>query len=492
MMIPTSRSRLRRAAVCAALASALSAASVAQGQQVITLQQAIEMAQRQSPQARMAISAREGSRQRNRAFNARLLPQISLNGNVPSYNRSIVGVLQPDGTQVFTPLQQTNANLGLQLQQQIPFTGGTFAVQSLVSQVQLSGSQQYKNFSATPFLFQLTQPILQPNEQRWGIREQNLSIDIAERAYLEQRESIAIATTGVFFDFYSARLTLRNAVANTAVNDTLYTLNKGRFEVGKIGENDLLQSELALLRARAAVDQAQLEFNRALAALRIAINVPPSTPLDIVVTPDVPEFAVDTVVAVQQALRNQSLTSQLEFNDVDAKRRIAEARLGGGPRATVVASYGVNQTSPELANAYKSPLEAQAFSLSINTPLVLWGAHSADVQAAQADRERIASNSAIQRAQAGQNALFAALGLGQSRRVLIISAKADTVGAKRYEVAYNRYVIGRIGFDVLYLAQQEKDAALQAYVSALRAYWQAYYQLRLQTLYDFEKGSPIR
>ena len=45
-------------------------------------------------------------------------------------------------------------------------------------------------------------------------------------------------------------MTLANATANAAVNDTLYTLNKGRFEVGKIGENDLLQSELQLLGAR--------------------------------------------------------------------------------------------------------------------------------------------------------------------------------------------------------------------------------------------------
>ena len=29
------------------------------------------------------------------------------------------------------------------------------------------------------------------------------------------------------------------------MNDTLYTLNSGRYEVGRIVENDLLQSELA-------------------------------------------------------------------------------------------------------------------------------------------------------------------------------------------------------------------------------------------------------
>ena len=342
--------------------------------QAITLQQAIEMAQRQGPQARAAIAQREASRQRNRGFNARLLPQLSLNGTVPQYSRAISAVPQPDGTTLYTPLDQTNGNLGINLSQQVPLTGGTLTVQSLLSQNQLTGGQQYKSYTTTPFQVQLFQPIFRPNEQRWSMREQSLTIDIAEKQYLEAREQIAVATTGVFFDFYSARLNLQNSVANAAVNDTLYNLNNGRFQVGKIGENDLLQSELALLRARAAVDQAKLEFDRSLAALRIAINVPAGAALDVVVSSDVPpDFAVDTLVAVQQALRNQSQIPANEFADVDARRKIAEAKLLGGPGANVVASYGLNQTSSVLNQAYKSPLDAQASTgMATIKPSQMW------------------------------------------------------------------------------------------------------------------------
>ena len=82
--------------------------------------------------------------------------------------------------------------------------------------------------------------------------------------------------------------------------------------------------------------------------------------------------------------------------------------------------------------------------------------------------------------------------LSQARRNLALSAKADTVAGKRFEVALNRYVIGRIAIDNLYLAQNEKDQALISYVAALRGYWQAYYRLRRLTLFDFQTGQPIR
>ena len=68
---------------------------------------------------------------------------------------------------------------------------------------------------------------------------------------------------------------------------------------------------------------------------------------------------------------------------------------------------------------------------------------------------------------------------------MLISAKADTVAAKRFEVAKNRYVIGKIAISDLYIAQNEKDAAVLSYVQALRGYWTAYYHLRRVTLYDF-------
>ena len=46
--------------------------------------------------------------------------------------------------------------------------------------------------------------------------------------------------------------------------------------------------------------------------------------------------------------------------------------------------------------------------------------------------------------QTAHEAHFAVLELEQAKTNLLITAKADTVAGKRFEVAYNRYVIGRI------------------------------------------------
>jgi outer membrane protein len=461
--------------------------------QEITLKEAVERAQRQGYSARAAVATRDAARAHDRAFGARLLPQLSLNGNAPIYDRAILPVVQPDGSTLFTPVQQTTANAGLTIAQKLPFTGGTFSVTSALQRYQRTGgTQQTETWTSSPVTVKLDQPVLRPNTIRWDDREQDISLTIAERQYLEAREAVALQATNAFFDFFIAKKTLDNATSTAGSNDTLYTLNKGRLEVGKIGENDLLQSELALLRSRSALENAKLEFDRTLAAFRLAINLEAGATLDVGVPSAIPQFQADTALAVAQALNNRAQISDLELQSVRARRKIAEAKLINGPGAVVTASMGFNQTAPDVNLAYQNLLQKQNFSLGVNVPLFQWGARKAEVQAAVSDQKRVDATSQASREQIAQDAHFAALQVTQASRNVALSAKADTVAQKRFEVAYNRYVIGRIGIDNLYIAQNEKDQAVSQYLQALRNYWLAYYRLRQVTLFDFEAGAAIK
>jgi outer membrane protein TolC len=484
--------RIMALAPLVAASLALADACPLGAQQPITLQQAITLAREQGLDAQAARAARDAARYRHRAFRSSLLPQLSLRGTVPAYNRSIIQAPQPDGSTLFRPQDQTSTTLGVSLSQKLPFTGGDLFVSSSLERLAVSGQQRIETWSSTPVTVGLRQDLLRPNVAAWDRREQDARAERDDGLYLAVLEDIALRTTDLFFDAYAARVALDNAVTNAAVNDTLYRLNTGRFEVGKIGENDLLQSELALLRARTALEGARLERERATAALRLALGHPVGAPLETAVTTSVPEFEADTSRAVAEALRNRALVSDVELEDVQARRRVTEAKLARGIGATVEASLGYNATAPVASLAYRNLLEARQFTVSVEVPLMQWGAHKEGVQAAEADRERVASQGRATVDQMAHDARFAALELAQARRNVALRAKADTVAGKRFEVAYNRYVIGRITIDNLYIAQNEKDQALSQFVQALRGYWRAHHRLRRVTLFDFETGRAIR
>ena len=471
---------------------ALAVAAPLAAQQPMTLQQVIALAQKQGLQARAVTDTRDAARWRDRAFNARLMPQLSLAGTLPDYQRQIIPVTQPDGSTLFLPHRETMSNLNMVLSQSLPFTGGSFFVASGIQRVDVGGDQASRLYSSSPVTVGIRQDIFRPNALKWDSREQDLVAATADRQYLESREDVALSAANAFFDVHSARLALDNAVEKVAVNDTLFNLNKGRFEVGKIGENDLLQSELALLQARAQTDAARLAFDQATAALKRLLSLPPDSPFEIMPPTEVPLTEVDTALAVQQALKNQSLVTSNELQSVQAKRALTEAKLNNGFGATVTATVGFNQQASVLDDAYRDLTQRQQYGVNIQMPIVQWGNRKGQVEAAKADQDRATANARATRDAAAEGAHFAALQLALAASNLALSAKADTVAVKRFDVAKNRYLVGKIQIDNLYIAQSERDGALSAYVNALRGYWVAYYRLRRLTLYDFAEKQPIR
>ena len=478
---------MRRTLTLLALILPFAAHAQASTRQTLTLQEAIQLAQQQGPQAQMARSTRDAAHYHDNAFNAGLKPQLFLQGNAVNVNHGINAITLPDGSTQFIGQAQNQSLMSLGFSQRLPLTGGTVQVESRLSRLDLYGDKRTTLYQSSPVVVSLQQDIFKPNALMWEERVQTLNASVAERGYLEAREDVARTTADAFFNLYAQQMALANAAFNAAVNDTLYTLNKGRYEVGKIGENDLLKSELALLRARAAVDDAKLNRDRAEAALRRIIAYPTDRPLAIVTPDSIPVVDADPDVAVTQALKNSSAMQQNELDNTTTKRGIAQAKSNNRFNASVVASAGFNQTAPTFGPAYQSPLGAQTLTVGVNLPMLQWGKGRADVQEATAFADRAAANNRMRHDQLEEDARFAALGLQQAQRNVVLAAKADTVAAKQFEVARNRYIIGKIQNDALYLAQGEKDSAVLANVQALRNYWMSFYLLRRLTLYDFAK-----
>ena len=478
------------------LAAAVSSLGAQTGSQsttatTLTLQDAIAMAQRRGPAAQAARSQRDAARYRNNAFNARLLPQLVLSGNAADLNHGINPITLPDGSTQFIGQSQNQSSLELGFNQRIPLTGGVISVGSAVSRIDQFGNQNARYWQTSPVVLSLQQDLLKPRDVVWDERVQSLSASVAERGYLEAREDVAQNTADAFFNLYAQQIALANATANVAVNDTLYNLNKGRFEVGKIGENDLLKSELALVRARAAVEDAKLARDRAEAALRRILDYPDGQPLDIAAPDSIPIIDVDPDLAVREALKNSSTMEQSTLDQVQVKREINAAKLNSGFNASIRATVGFNQTASAFGAAYQSPLGRQSLSVGLNMPMIQWGAGRADVQAARADDQRVAANIKSRRESLTEDARFSALQLQQAQRNVLLAAKADTVSAKQFEVARNRYTVGKVSNTDLYNAQNDKDASVLAHVQALRNYWTAYYHLRRVTLYDFSTKQEL-
>src|SRR3954463_16581526 len=80
------------------LVALLAVAAPLAAQQPLTLQDAINMAQKQGPSAQIARSVRDAARARHAAFHAGLLPQVMLTGDAATLTHGINAIQQNDGS----------------------------------------------------------------------------------------------------------------------------------------------------------------------------------------------------------------------------------------------------------------------------------------------------------------------------------------------------------------------------------------------------------
>ncbi len=465
--------------------------SRAQEATVLTLEHALEIAQKNSPAVRMARLDIQRADLDFRAFRAGYLPSISLRGNTPGLLRSISDVQQDDGSVRYVQQSRTFSSIGLSVEQPLSMTGGRLFVSSGLSRIDLFGDFGSNQWQSSPLVVGLEQPIFRFNQLKWERQMEPLHHRTARRQHAEELAAVDVEITQRFFEAVIAQMDVERAAFNVAVNDTIYTLSEGRFEIGRIAENDLLQSELALLNAETELEDARIAYERAVRELQTALDLPYDSALQILPPFRAPSVEIDPADAVAHARRNRAAYLEMEIESLAALGDVRRTRARNGFSADVTASYGLNQSSEHLADAYTSPLNQQRFSVNFSVPLYHWGRSGAEIESARAEQRRVEESIALRRKEIDQDVYFEVRRLEQLRRRLETSAKADTIAARRFEVARNRYTIGKIDITELFIAQQAKDAANQAYIRTLQQFWTAYFRLRQITLFDFEAGVPL-
>jgi outer membrane protein TolC len=456
----------------------------------LTLQECIRLARANGPLGVMAQSTFESQRSAYRSFAAANYPQLSLQGDMPGYYRSINPIVLPDGSTVFTPQVQASSSLSLGLTQRIPFTGGLMSLASGVNRIDLIDLKtQY--YRSKPLVLTLNQPLFQINTMKWDQDAQEINNRMAPRELAEAMEDCAIDVTNKFFDLYLAEMNSSNAAVNLAINDTLFRISRGRFNVGKIAENDLLQSELAYLSAQTQLENANVGLHRSEENLKAALGLAPSASIVLLPPVDIPDARIDPETALTQARKNRSDVLGFDLQILTAERKVRQAKSDNSFNATMTGSIGYNQQAPLLPDSYRNLLDQEQFSVGFTIPLIRWGAGSSAVDAALADQKRADASVGQQRHDFEQEVLYQAAHVNLLREQVAVAAKSDTIAQRRFDVAKNRYVIGKIDIPILFIAQSEKDNARRANVQTLWDYWSAFFRVRRLTLYDFETGEPL-
>jgi outer membrane protein len=412
-------------------------------------------------------------------------PQINLNATLPSFNRSIGPVFQPNGSILFLPFSNMQNQLSASLSQPITKTGGNVFVSTGLRRLDIFGSNGETSYFSSPVAIGFNQPFFAFNQLKWDKVIEPMRYQEAKRQFAENLEATAQDAVRLFFNIYIAGISLEAAKKDKSNADTLYVISKGRYNVGKIAETELLQIEISKLNADGSLAAATLDLQSSTENLRNFLGIKEAVSFKLTPPTEIPKFYIDAQKALAHAKENRSKVIELERRLKEAERNLDQARKNNGFNLSVSGSFGLGQTDATLGGSYTNLLDNESISVSVQMPIMDWGRAEARREIAISNQELVGMSVEQERINFERDILIKVQQFDLVRNQAALALKNYEVSQKTYDLTRKRYLIGKIGVIDLNLALADQDRSRRSYMSALRNFWLAYYEIRRLTLYDF-------
>lgn len=438
----------------------------------LTLQEVLDLAKEQSPRAIQAKHQFRAAYWEYRSYKAEYLPSVTFIGTLPGFSRQIVKHQNNEGVYSYVEENTNSISGGLTLKQNIGLTGGEVFIESNLERTDIFGDNQTTSFLSVPIRIGFRQELFGFNQLKWNKKIEPLKYLEAKRNYLDALESISYEATGIFFDLILAQQNLVTAKLNYANSDTLYKIAKGRYNIGTIAENDLLQMELRFLNSGNDVNDAEVDLQLKKFKIKSFLGLNDQYDIELVIPNEFPKLTLNHEKVLAQAKQNNPLILSYERDFIEAQKRVAEAKAQRGFSASLYANYGLTKSAAVFDEVYVDPIDQQRVNVGVTIPILDWGLGKGRVKMAQSNME--VTRTVVQQKVIDfeQDVFLEVMRFNQQDNQLLIAAKADTISQLRYNVTKERFLIGKIDVLDLNVAQSERDQAKQKYIQYMRSYWQ--------------------
>jgi outer membrane protein TolC len=454
---------------------------------ILTIEETIDLARRQSPSVIAARHSFHVAYWNYCSFKANYLPSVSFS-STPNFNHQINVITMPDGTSQFVQQNQLIVDGNISVSQNIPLTGGSVSLSTGINRLDLFGTLSSHAYRTNPISISYQQSLNGYNSFKWDRKIEPLRFEIAKKNYVITLEDISSNVIYRFFSLALAQANLNIATTNYQSADTLYAFAEGRYRIGRITESEMLQLEVNRLNEETSLLGAKMSLEEVTQSFRNYLGIKDTIPIEVVMNTTIPELHIDPYKALNLALENNPTILDMKCREIESENSVAYYKANAGFQADLYAQFGLSKTSDELSNAYKDPINQQYVQVGIRMPILDWGRNKGRLKVAESSRRLTEIQLEQERISFEQDILRVVRQFNLQTNQIRVAKKTDYTAAKRNDVAQRLYVLGRVTFLELNSAITEKDNARRSYINTLYNFWSYYYNIRRITLFDFEKN----
>ncbi len=462
-------------------------------QEVLTLEKALKISETGSPDLQLSRLNLERSQKNLEAQRAALKSHLSL--NVTPMNYSNQRRLDTRVSEWYTN-ENLSTNARFIVTQPILPTDGTislsneFGWQKSTTDAKNVLNPESKRFYNNLFL-NVSQPVFTYNRLKLQLKELELSLENANISYAMQRLNLERNVTQFFYNVFMTQRDLAIAKEELQNTQKSYDIIKNKVDAGLAAKEELYQAELNLSTAKSGLQNSEVTFENSKDQLKLYLGMDLNE--DIVVLADIESnpVKVDMNLAIDNGLKSRMEIRQREIDVESSQFDMIRTKALNEFRGDVNLRLGITGDNPELGKIFNAPTRSPSVNIGFNIPIFDWGERKARIEAQEAAIKSQELNLTEEKKQIiiGVRQAFRNI---QNQLNQIEIAKQNEINAQlTYEINLERYQNGDLTGMDLNLYQTQLSSKKLALAQSLINYKIELLNMKIQSLYDFEKGEAI-
>lgn len=463
----------------------------AKGQQILTLESALDIARSNSPDIQRSLLNLERSEQTLKAQNAALKSNFSLNLTPISYDKTRAFDIY---NSKWNTSETTRSAGTFTVAQPILPTDGTI---SLVNSFGWQNSFSENGFNLQPKTFSnnlylsIAQPLFTYNRTKLTLKELELDLENAKLSYAMQKLNNEKQVTQFFYDVYLAQMSLSISQDEFANTQKSYEITQNKVTAGIAAKEELYQAELNFATAKSSLYNAQVNLDNFKDQFKQYIGMDIMDEITVMTDVAMNPVSVDVKKAIEYGLSSRMELRQREIDVETSQFTLIRTKSMNEFRGDLNLSVGIIGVNEKLDNLYQNPTKNPRVSVSFNVPLYDWGEKKARIKAQEAVIQTQELNQVEQKKQITLDIRKVYRSLQNLVNQIDIASQNEKNAQLTYEINLERYANGDLTSMDMNLFQTQLSQKKMAYAQALIDYKIELLNLKIQSLYDFEKNEPI-
>lgn len=463
-----------------------------QAQTPLTIEQALDIAEENNPDLKSSKLSLERYQYNLDAQRASLKSKFSLDLDPVNYSKS--RRFDNRLSQWYTN-ETLNSSGTFSISQPILLTDGeislvnTFGWQDNKSIVE--GNNNFNKAFSNDLYLRISQPIFTYNRRKMELKQIEFDYENAGIRYALQRLNTERNITNQFYTVYMAQSNLdisRDELENTTQS---YEIIKNKVEADLSAKEELYQAELNLANAQSTVEERLVTLENAKDQLKQSLGMALSEDLKVTAEIEVSPVAVNLVQAVQSGMSTRMELRQREIDIELAELQMIQTKGLNEFKGDISLSIGIIGDDEKLGNIYENPTQNPRVAISFTVPIFDWGEKKARVRAQKTAQTIAKLEQENQRIDIELEIRQVWRRLENLRTQIDIAEKSVRNAQLTYDINLTRYREGDLTGMEISQFQNQLSTRKIAHAQALINYKIELLNLKILSLYDFEKEKPI-